>query len=287
MMFTFRNQCAVHWAAILLFVPGLSATAQVCHPAPGGVTTVHSDGAPWHVKGDGIVCCPCAVPCPCRSNAPASYGHCEATLYLRIMEGNYGNVDLSGMHAVESSGMCAVDYELLSALFLDPSSSPEQRKAFMQLLASFNATQIARFPHVHIVPIVANVTENHLFQIRIPEILEMIVDRNWGQPAPPLPEVATPDHFSNLIQYAQNLRYRFHDEEDGLDFDYSHRQANYRKVDLSDEQYRSKSMLIQFEDGTGWFNDRQMEIIRAQHLQIPQLDAIRREARSYAMRRSE
>ena len=208
-MFTLRNQCAVHWAAMLLFVPGLSATAQVCHPAPGGVTTVHSDGAPWHIKGNGIVCCPCAVPCPCRSNALASYGHCEATLYLRILQGSYGNVDLSGMHTVESSGMCAIDYELLSALFLDRSSSLEQRKAFMQLLAALNAMQTARLPDVRIVPIVANVTGEHLFQIRIPEIMEMTVDRNWGQSAPPLPEVAAPDHFSNLIQYAQNLRYRF------------------------------------------------------------------------------
>jgi hypothetical protein len=46
-------------------------------------------------------------------------------------------------------------------------------------------------------------------------------------------------------------------------------------------------MLIQYEDGTGWFNDRQMEIIKAQHLQIPQLDEIRRLVSAYAKRRSE
>jgi hypothetical protein len=68
------------------------------------------------------------------------------------------------------------------------------------------------------------------------------------------------------------------DREAGLDFNYSRRQANYRSVDLSSEQYRSKSMLIQFADGSGWFSTKQMELIRAQHLDLPQLDEIRKQA---------
>jgi len=157
----------------------------------------------------------------------------------------------------------------------------------MELFASFNQKQTALFPHTRVVTILAKVTDDHLFQLSIPEILEIVVDKNWGRAAAPMPEVAAPDHFSNTIQYVQNIRYRAHDAEDGLEFDYSHRQANYRRIEISDQQYKTNSMLIQFADGTGWFTSRQMEIITAQHLVVPQLDELRRQARKLAGPRSE
>lgn len=239
---------------------------------------VHYDGAAWSLKGEGVVCCPCMVPCPCRSNAPPSYGHCEATLYLRIKQGRYGNTSLSGMRVVDSGGMCAINYQKLSALYFDRSASPAQQTAFMKLLASFSRKQTAEFPHVRVVHLNAQVTGGHLFNVSIPGILEMVVDRNWGQASPPMPMVAAPDHFSNLLQYVQNIRYRIHDDAAGLNFDYSHRQANYREVDLTIQQYRAQSMMIQFGDGKGWFTPRQMEIIKAQRLKIPDLAVIRKEA---------
>jgi hypothetical protein len=218
------------------------------------------------------------VPCPCRTNGPATYGHCEATLYLRIKQGNYGGSDLGGMQIVRSGGMCSVNYERLSALYFDSSASAAQREALMKLMASFSQEQVAEFPHVRVVPFRSQITADHLFSITLPSILEMVVDRNWGAASTPMPFTAAQDHFANELQYVQNIRYRMHDEAAGLDFDYSRRQANYRVVDLTAEQYRSKSMLIQFEDGTGWFSARQMELITAQHLVLPQLEVIRKEA---------
>jgi hypothetical protein len=230
------------------------------------------------MKGDGIVCCPCAVPCPCRTNNTPSYGHCEATLYLRIKQGHYGNTNLAGMQVIDSGGMCAIRYQRLSALYFDRSASPSQQAAYMKIVASFLPQGVASFPYVRVAGFDSRIIGDHLFNISVPGLVEIIVDRDWGQPSPPMPMVAAPDHFSNLIQYVQNIRYRIHDPEAGLDFDYSHRQANYRIVDLSIDQYRSKSLLIQFGDGKGSFNTRQMEIIKAQHLPIPQLEAIRKEA---------
>jgi hypothetical protein len=239
---------------------------------------VRYDGADWKLNGDGVVCCPCTVPCPCRSNAPPSFGHCEATLYLRIKEGRYGTISLDDTQLIEAGGMCAVSYNRLSALYFDRSLTAAQQSAFMKLFASFSPDQVGIFPHVRVVAFDSHVTGGHLFNVSIPGIVEMIVDRNWGQSSPPMLMVAAPDHFSNAIQYIQNIRYRIHDPEAKLDFDYSRRQANYRTVNLTAGQYRSKVMLIQFEDGKGWFNARQMDLIKAQHLTIPQLDAIRKEA---------
>ena len=236
------------------------------------------DGADWRLAGEGVVVCPCRVPCPCRSNGQPSYGHCEATLYLHIREGHYGPVKLDGLQAVETGGSCAMSYQRLAALYLDTSIKAEQGAAFKKLLASFFPDGTAEFPYVRSVPIGGRITDGHLFEVSIPAILEMKVDRNWGQPAPPCPEVAACDHYSNTIQYAQNIRYRMHDDHAQLAFDYSRRHANYRHVNVEARQYRSQSLLIQFQDGTGWFNHQQLKLIEEQHLTLPDLEAIRVQA---------
>ncbi len=233
------------------------------------------DGADWHLNGSGVVCCPCRVPCPCRTNGRPSYGHCEATLYLQVKDGHYGQVDLSGLHLVDTGGACSMTYQNLSALYFDEKDKPEQQSAFMKVIASFFPNKTIRFRYVRAVPIRANVTADHLFHINIPEILDMEVDRNWGQPSPPFLFTAAVDYFSNALQYAQNLRYQLHDPAAQLNFDYSRRQANYRIVDVGSEQYRHKTMLIQYEDGKGWFNQPQLGLIKAQGIPLPDQSAVR------------
>ena len=247
--------------------------------SPGGESAGAglSGAASWHLKGDGVVCCPCRVPCPCRMNAKPSFAHCEATLFLRIKQGQYGDVNLDGMKLVSSGGMCAVDYQHRSALYFSSSDSPERQAAFIALDSSFSGNA-AGHPYSRTVALNAQVIDEHLFKVSIPGILEIMADRNWGLPAPPMPMVAAPDHFANQLQYIQNLRYSIHDPEAGLDFDYSRRQANYRVVDLSDEDYRTKSMLIQYADYNGWYTPGQMALIKAQHLEIPDPDALREQA---------
>jgi hypothetical protein len=248
--------------------------------SPAALTSpkvVRYDGADWHIKGDGIVWCPCTIPCPCRNNSPASFGHCESTLYLRIRQGHYGNVSLDGLQLVNSGGMCAIAEEHRSALYFGASTTAPQQSAWEKLFASLSPRGVAVFPYVRLVPIHARVTDDRLFNISIPGILNIIADRNWGQPSPPMPWVAALDLLSNAIQYVQNIRYRVHDPQAGLDFDYSQRQANYRVVDLGVDQYRSKSMLIQFGNDDGWFTPQQMKLIKAQRLAVPQLQAIRKE----------
>ncbi|MDE3178525.1 MAG: DUF1326 domain-containing protein [Acidobacteriota bacterium] len=261
-------------AALLLLAIAISGQI----PAPAPANEVYYDGANWNLKGEGIVCCPCATPCPCRTNSQPSYGHCEATLYLRIRQGQYGPVNMAGLQVVDSGGMCAIHYQQVSALYFDNTSASSQRDAFMKLMASMAPKHEATFPYVRVVPFNVQTTGDHYFKVMIPGILQMTVDRNWGLAAPPMPEVAAPDYFSNAIQYAQNIRYSVHDSHASLDFDYSRRQANYRKVDLNVNQYRCQSMLIQHEDGAGWFNAAQLKLIQAQHLAIVQVNAVRQEA---------
>ena len=242
-------------------------------------SAVGADISDWRLKGEGIVCCPCAVPCPCRSNAMSTYGHCEATMYLHIREGHCGKVQLKDVRLVNTSGACSMSYQHLSALYFDQSVSPDQQQAFMKIIASFFSGQDVQFPHVRLAPIHVEESEKGYYSISIPGVLEMIVDRNWGQPEPPFPFIAATDRFSNVLQYAQNVRYKMHDKEANLDFDYSRRQANYRAVELDASQYGSQSMLIQFLDGKGWFNGKQLQLIQAQQLPLPDLPSLKQLAK--------
>jgi Protein of unknown function (DUF1326) len=263
--------------AITLWHVVLSA-ALFAKPPGGETARVGSpDAVRWSLKGEGVVCCPCRVPCPCRTNGKPSYAHCEATLFLRIKQGQYGDVNLDGMDLVSSGGMCAIAYQPLSALYFSSSDGAERRAAYMALRSSLSSNP-SGVPHVKVVSLNAQVIDQHLFKVSIPGILEMLVDRNWGLSAPPMPMVAAADHFANLLQYVQNIRYSIHDTEAGLDFDYSRRQANYRVVNLTEEQYQTKSMLIQYADGSGWFSSGQLALIKAQHLPVPQPAALREQA---------
>jgi hypothetical protein len=260
----------------MLALPLFAVAQDVASTAPH-TYTAHSSGADWHLKGEGVVCCPCGVPCPCRTNGGATYGHCEATLYLHVAEGHYGNVALNDLNAVDTSGPCGMSYEKLSAMYLDPSMPAAVREAFLQLLASLSASGSANFPYVREAPIHVHVTDGHLFEVSIPDILDMAVDRNWGRANPPFPPYAAQDRFANALQYVQNIRYRMHDDGAHLNFDYSRRQANYRSIDLDAADYRDRRMMVQYLDGSGWFNAAMLQIIKDQHLLLPDIAAVRRE----------
>lgn len=243
-----------------------------------GPVVAHYDGAPWHIQGEGAVMCPCAVPCPCRSNSTPTYGHCESAFYLHVRSGHYGAVNLAGVHLVEVGGDCAMCHRLVGALYFAVADTPAEQEAYEKLVASFSPQGVARFPFVRVVGIKVQDKDHHLLRVAVPGILLIVIDRNWGQPDPPMPRVAAPDHYANAIQYVQNLRYVVHDAGAHLNFDYSHRQANFRVIDVDVTQYQSKSMLIQFADGAGWFNKAQLRLIQEQHLLLPDLNAISRKA---------
>jgi hypothetical protein len=263
---------AIFWAPVL----GIPQCEHIGAPKLAQARTAHSTGADWHLKGEGVVCCPCAVPCPCRTNGGSTYGHCEATLYLHINEGHYGDVRLNNLNFVDTSGPCGMSYEKLSALYLDPSAPPEVQAAFLNLLASISATGTIAFPYVREVPIHVQIAGG-VFQVAIPEILDMVVDRSWGQRQPPFPPYAAQDRFANALQYVQNIRYKMHDDGAKLHFDYSRRQANYRSIDLDAADYRERRMIIQYLDGSGWFNGPMLQIITEQHLLLPDFETVRRE----------
>ena len=170
-----------------------------------------------------------------------------------------------------------MSYRKVAALYFDTNTRPEQRAAFTKLVASFFPDRAAAFSRVRSCHIGAHSATEGSLSVQIPGVLDMQIDRMWGRVHRSLPFVAASDYYANTIQYAQNVRYRMTDVGAGLVFDYSHRQANYRVLDLDVEQYRSKSMLVQFLDGSGWFTAPQLSLIADQNLMLPDLVKLRRD----------
>lgn len=54
----------------------------------------------WRLAGDFLDFCKCAVPCPCTFGRPPTEGDCDGIIAYRIREGNYGDVDVSGLNIV-------------------------------------------------------------------------------------------------------------------------------------------------------------------------------------------
>jgi len=51
----------------------------------------------WRIRGPEIANCNCNWGCPCQFNALPTHGNCRAMTAMRIDEGHFGNVDLSGL----------------------------------------------------------------------------------------------------------------------------------------------------------------------------------------------
>jgi hypothetical protein len=59
----------------------------------------------WRIEGDYFESCNCDLLCPCllsHAQARPTQGHCDVVLATHIATGSYGNVDLSGLNAVQA-----------------------------------------------------------------------------------------------------------------------------------------------------------------------------------------
>jgi Flp pilus assembly protein TadD len=220
----------------------------------------------WQLKGEGMVCCPCKSPCPCRSNGPPTYGHCENTGLMRIHQGHYGSVSLDGFQFVSFNN----EMETRTApdtLYVEPSATDEQLIALERIMQSFNPLQPSMLVNVERVPILFRASgRDNVYELKIPKLLEMRIRRRLTPAGEPLFAAAALDQFSNRIEYARNLTYKLWDGNGALKWDYSGHQANYRVIDLTSRAYTDQTMLIQFADGSGTFTKKQTDLIQSQKL---------------------
>src|SRR5262249_43358966 len=150
--------------------------------------------------GEGLVCCPCPVPCPCRSNARPPKGHCENTGVFRFERGNYGRVRMGGLlfASVRSSMETRSEPSLL---ILDQTASDEQLIALQRLYQSFNPLRPLVFANVVRAKIsFLSSKEQKDYEVQIPKLLLIRIERQLGSHGEPLYPTAALDHFSNTIE---------------------------------------------------------------------------------------
>ena len=221
--------------------------------------------ADWHLKGEGLVCCPCNVPCPCRSNGHPTHRHCENTGVFRIAQGHYGGVPLDGF-TFASVDAAMGEGGLPSALYVNASASDEQLIALERIFQSFDPMRPFLFLDVKRVPLALARPDANTFEVHVSGMFEIKIRRDLDDTGKPQLETAALDNFSNRLEYARNLLYKVWDAEGALRWDYSGRQANFRTIDLDARDYRERTMLAQFTDGTGFFNAKQLDLIKSQKL---------------------
>jgi hypothetical protein len=221
--------------------------------------------ADWHLKGEGMVCCPCNVPCPCRSNGHPTHRRCENTGVFHIAQGHYGGVSLDGFT------FASIDAEmgeggLPASLYVNGSASDEQLIALERIFQSFDPIRPFLFLDVKRVPLALARPDANTYEVHVSGVFDIKIRRDLDDRGKPQLETAALDSFSNRLEYARNLLYKVWDAEGALGWDYSGRQANFRTIDLDARDYRERTMLAQFTDGAGFFNAKQLDLIKNQKL---------------------
>jgi len=220
----------------------------------------------WHLKGQGMVCCPCKVPCPCRSNGPSTYGHCESVGAYRIAEGHYQSVPLDGLTFI-SLHACMGPDNIPSVLYVHTSVPDDKVIALERIFQALNPVRPFVFVSVCRVALSFISSEDaKSYEATVPGVIELKIKLMDGGSSQPVLRTAALDRFSNLLEYARNVIYKVWDDNGALKWDYSGRQANFRTIDLDAHDYADQTMLIQFADGTGFFTDREMDLIRKLNL---------------------
>ncbi|NRB01331.1 MAG: DUF1326 domain-containing protein, partial [Rhodobacteraceae bacterium] len=95
---------------------------------------------PWTMKGELILNCNCTVFCPCvvsLGQHPPTEGHCQTWGGIRIDEGAYGDVELSGLNIglmIEiPERMARGNWKV--ALFIDDRASEEAYDAILTIMS--------------------------------------------------------------------------------------------------------------------------------------------------------
>jgi hypothetical protein len=91
----------------------------------------------WRMRGPEIANCNCSWGCPCQFNALPTNGDCRAMTAMRIDEGHFGDVDLSGLSWVGMFAWPKAIHEGNGEAFVvvDEKASEAQRNAILTILS--------------------------------------------------------------------------------------------------------------------------------------------------------
>lgn len=92
-------------------------------------------GVDWHIVGEEVGSCSCDWACPCQFEGDPTHGYCRVIAGMRVTEGHFGDVDLTGAKWGLLISFPGPLYEGNGSvqLILDEDASEEVRDAIMNL----------------------------------------------------------------------------------------------------------------------------------------------------------
>jgi hypothetical protein len=91
----------------------------------------------WRMRGPEIASCNCDWGCPCQFNALPTHGNCRAMTAMRIDEGHFGDIDLSGLSWCGMFAWPKAIHEGNGEAFvvISPQATEAQRSAILTILS--------------------------------------------------------------------------------------------------------------------------------------------------------
>lgn len=226
----------------------------------------------FELEGVALFQCQCtAHACPCQKNGAPTHGTCEAADFAHIRTGHYGKIRLDGLDAGNIGNLVDRDAtRLYSAIYISREAAPAQREALTAILQFLNGsyeTSSLSASKVRIVPVAfTESSDKTTYTLSIPGILEERAILYRDASGNPISTVTAMDTWSNTEHYADNVFFRYHDEEVHRGWDHSGGYANIKYFHLTKKMYDSKKMLSQFGDFSNHWTPDQLAIIRKQRL---------------------
>jgi len=208
----------------------------------------------WSLEGFAMTLCPCGTPCPCRSGAAPTHDRCEATTFVDVVTGHYGDVRLDGVRFVTVADMHRGRWLVA---YGEAAAPGEAREAMLHIAENMV------MPRTFFAPVLAPILRPRITvrtverieyetaedglrrRVRIPGLLELDARLRADAAGRPRQLVPALDLFGNWIAYADNLVYRYGDPAVGLNVDYSGRQANMKSFRVAKEDYDANRLLAQ------------------------------------------
>lgn len=96
-----------------------------------------TENVQWSLQGDYLEACSCDAGCPCKFGADPTKGYCQGVIGFEIHEGNYGDVDLSGLGFAGILHAPGAPWhgDLKVTMYVDEQATPPQREALGAILS--------------------------------------------------------------------------------------------------------------------------------------------------------
>ncbi len=129
---------------LVTFLLSISATVVLASDNSAKPDSVH-----WEMQGDLTETCSCAVPCTCNfGEGPSPRHYCHTMFSLAIEKGNYGDVNLDGLH------LAGVHGNKSKVWYIDANANPQQAAALRVI-----ADHILKSEHVETAAITQKVDD--------------------------------------------------------------------------------------------------------------------------------